>query len=377
MASSLAHAQRIEDMPGGPAVRQLNLQEAATTIAQGQHWLHDILLWVCGIICVIVFGVMLYSIFAHRRSKGAKPADFHESTAVEIAWTIVPFIIVVGLGIAATDQVIAQKDTSNADLTVKVTAYQWKWGYQYLQGDGEGIEFLSTLSTPREQINNQAPKSNTYLLEVDNAMVVPVGQKVRVVLTADDVIHSFYVPSLGVKQDAIPGFLRDTWFRAERPGVYRGACAELCGKEHAFMPIVVEVKSDDDYKAWVEARKKEMLAKADDPNKEWVQADLVARGEKVYAANCVACHQPTGKGVPPAFPPLDASAAVLGPKAHQIDILLHGVVKNGTPTAMAAFKQLSDTEIAAVITYTRNAWSNKAEQGIVQPKEVAEARKGG
>ncbi len=377
MTTGLAHAQRIEDMPGGPAVRQLNLQEAATSIAQGQHWLHDILLWVCGIICVIVFGVMLYSIFAHRRSKGAKPADFHESTAVEIAWTIVPFIIVVGLGIAATDQVIAQKDTSNADLTVKVTAYQWKWGYQYLQGDGEGIEFLSTLSTPREQINNQAPKSNTYLLEVDNAMVVPVGQKVRVVLTADDVIHSFYVPSLGVKQDAIPGFLRDTWFRAERPGIYRGACAELCGKEHAFMPIVVEVKSDDDYKDWVETRKKEMLAKADDPNKEWVQADLVARGEKVYAANCVACHQATGKGVPPAFPPLDASAAVLGPKAHQIDILLHGVVRNGTPTAMAAFKQLSDTEIAAVITYTRNAWSNKAEQGIVQPKEVAEARKGG
>ena len=378
LASGLAHAQRVEDMPGGPAVRQLNLQEAATAIAAGQHWLHDILLWVCGIICVVVFGAMLYSIFAHRRSRGAKPADFHESTAVEIAWTIVPFIIVVGLGIAATDQVIAQKDTSNADLTVKVTGYQWKWGYQYLQGEGEGVEFLSTLSTPREQINNQAPKSNTYLLEVDNNLVVPVGKKVRVVLTADDVIHSFYVPSLGVKQDAIPGFLRDTWFRADRPGIYRGACAELCGKEHAFMPIVVEVKAADDYAQWVDERKKEMLAKADDPNKEWVVADLVARGEKVYAANCVACHQATGKGVPPAFPPLDASAVVLGPRDHQIDILLHGVVKNGTPTAMASFKQLSDTEIAAVITYTRNTWSNKAEQGIVQPKEVAAARsKGG
>ena len=207
-------------------------------------------------------------------------------------------------------------------------------------------------------------------------MVVPVNQKVRVVLTADDVIHSFYVPSLGVKQDAIPGFLRDTWFRADRPGIYRGACAELCGKEHAFMPIVVEVKTDADYKAWVDERRKAMLALADDPNKEWAEADLVARGEKVYATNCVACHQATGKGVPPAFPPLDGSAVVLGPRAHQIDILLHGVIKNGQPTAMASFKQLSDTEIAAVITYTRHAWSNKAQEGIVQPKEITEARKG-
>lgn len=377
MTGGAAYAQKIEDMPGGPAVRQLNLQPPASSIAAGQHWLHDIVMWVSVIICVIVFGVMLYSIIAHRRSKGAKPADFHESTAVEIAWTIVPFIIVVGLGIAATDQVIAQKDTSNADMTVKVTGYQWKWGYQYLQGEGEGITFLSNLSTPRDQINNQAPKSNTYLLEVDNPMVVPVGKKVRVVLTADDVIHSFYVPSLGVKQDAIPGFLRDTWFRADRPGIYRGACAELCGKEHAFMPIVVEVKSEADYKAWAEDRQKAMLALADDPNKEWAEAELVARGEKVYATNCVACHQATGKGVPPAFPPLDGSPFVLGPKAAQIDILLHGVIKNGQPTAMAAFKQLSDTEIAAVITYTRHAWTNKGQEATVQPREITEARKGG
>ena len=372
----VAHA--VEDLPGGPSVLQMNLQAPGSSVAAGQHMLHNIVMFVSVLICVVVFGTMLYSIFAHRRSRGVKPADFHESTAIEITWTIVPFIIVVGLGIIATDQVIAQKDTSNADMTVKVTGYQWKWGYEYLQGEGEGVSFLSTLSTPREQINGLAPKSNSYLLEVDDPMVVPVNQKVRVVLTADDVIHSFYVPSLGIKQDAIPGFLRDTWFRADRPGLYRGACAELCGKEHAFMPIVVEVKTDADYKAWVDERRKAMLALADDPNKEWAEADLVARGEKVFAANCVACHQATGKGVPPAFPPLDASAVVLGPRDHQIDILLHGVVKNGTPTAMASFKQLSDTEIAAVITYTRNTWSNKAEQGIVQPKEVAAARsKGG
>ncbi len=375
-APALALAQ-VKDMPGGPKVLQLNLHDPASSIAQGQHWLHEMLLWVCLVIFIAVFGAMFYSIYAHRRSKGAKPADFHESTTVEIAWTIVPFIIVIGLGIAATDHVIAQKDTSNADLTIKATGYQWKWGYQYLQGEGEGVAFLSTLSTPREQINNQAPKSETYLMEVDNALVVPVNRKVRIVLTADDVIHAFYVPALGVKQDAVPGFVRDAWFRADRPGTYRGACAELCGKEHAFMPIVVEVKSEDDYKAWAEERKKEMLAKADDPNKEWAQSDLVARGERVYAANCVACHQATGKGVPPAFPPLDGAEKVLGPRADQIDILLHGVVKDGKPTAMASFKQLSDTEIAAVITYTRNSWSNKAQERIVQPKEVREARKGG
>jgi cytochrome c oxidase subunit 2 len=368
---------QVKDMPGGPKVLQLNLHEPASSIAIGQHWLHDMLLWVCLLIFIIVFGAMFFSIFAHRKSKGARPADFHESTTVEIAWTIVPFLIIIGLGIAATDQVIAQKDTSNADLTIKVTGYQWKWGYQYLQGEGEGIAFLSTLSTPREQINNLAPKSETYLMEVDNALVVPANRKVRIVLTADDVIHAFYVPALGVKQDAIPGFVRDTWFRADRPGIYRGACAELCGKEHAFMPIVVEVKDEAGYQAWADGRKKEMLAKADDPDKEWAQSELVARGERVYAANCVACHQATGKGVPPAFPPLDGAQKVLGPRADQIDVLLHGVVKDGKPTAMASFKQLSDTEIAAVITYTRNSWSNKAQEGIVQPREVREARKGG
>ena len=370
-----APAAAIEDMPGGPARYQLNLPAPATDIARGQHWLHDILLWVSVIICVIVFGAIFWSILRHRRSQGAVAADFHESTAVEITWTIIPFLIVVGLGAAATQEVIAQKDTSNAYLTVKATGYQWKWGYDYLKGEGEGISFLSNLSTPREQIEGAEAKSPTYLMEVDNPLVVPVNKKVRVVVTAADVIHAWTVPHFGVKQDAIPGFVRDLWFRADQVGTFRGQCTELCGKDHAFMPIVVEVKSEADYAAWVDEKHKEMLAKAEDPNKEWELDALVARGEKVYQTNCVACHQANGQGVPGAFAALAKSPKVLGPKEDQIDILLHGVVKNGTPTAMASFAQLSDTEIAAVITYTRNSWGNEAEQKLVQPKEVASQRK--
>lgn len=364
-------AWAVNDMPGGPAVNQLGLPDPVTTISRGQHWIHSILMIVSVLVTVGVFGVMFYSIYAHRKSKNAKPADFHESTVVEIAWTLVPMLIVIGLGIAATGEVIAQKDTSSADITVKATGYQWKWGYEYLKGEGEGVSFLSALSTTQDQIHGRAPRSDTYLMEVDNPLVVPVNKKIRVITTADDVIHAWMVPQFGVKQDAIPGFVRDTWFRAERIGVYRGQCAELCGKDHAFMPIVVDVRSDEDYRQWVEARKKEMLAKADDPNKEWTVDDLKARGEKLYAANCVACHQATGKGVPGAFPALDGSQKVLGPKETQIGVLLHGVPN----TAMAPWAQLSDTEIAALITYTRNAWSNHAAQNLVQPRDVAAARK--
>jgi cytochrome c oxidase subunit II len=371
-----AAAWGVEDMPGGPGNRAWNLPgDPMTSVARGQQWIHEVLLWVSVAICIVVFGAMFYAIFAFRRSKGAKPADFHESTVVEVAWTIVPFVIVVGLAIAATEEVIAQKDTSNPYLTVKATGYQWKWGYEYLNGEGEGINFLSNLSTTPAQINNGEPKNVTYLMEVDNPLVVPVNKKVRVVVTAADVIHAWGVPNFGVKQDAIPGFVRDTWFRAERVGVFRGQCYELCGKDHAFMPIVVDVKSEADYAAWVDTQRKEMLAKADDPNKEWDAPALAARGEKVYAANCVACHQATGQGVPGAFPALANSPKVLGSQDEQIQILLNGVVKNGTPTAMASFKQLSDTELAAVITYTRNNWGNKPEDNLVQPKEVAAARK--
>jgi cytochrome c oxidase subunit II len=361
----------VSDMPGGPKVNQLNLAEPATRIAADQHWIHWFLLWICLAIFIAVFGVMFYSIWKHRKSKGHKPADFHESTSVEVAWTVVPFLIVIGMALPATRMVVEQKDTSNADITIKATGYQWKWGYDYLKGEGEGISFLSTLSTPREQIENRAPKSNTYLMEVDNPVVVPVDRKIRVVLTANDVIHSWMVPAFGVKQDAIPGFVRDTWFRAEKIGVFRGQCAELCGKDHAFMPIVVDVRSQEDYAKWVAEQKKLMLASLDDPNKEWSQADLMARGEKVYQGNCVACHQATGKGVPPAFPALEGSKLVLGSVAPHIGIMLNG--KPGT--AMASFRQLSDVELAAVITYSRNAWSNKAEVPVIQPAEVRAARK--
>jgi cytochrome c oxidase subunit 2 len=267
--------------------------------------------------------------------------------------------------------VVAQKDTSNPDLTVKVTGYQWKWGYDYVKGEGEGIHFISTLSTPRDQIEGRAPKGEHYLLEVDNEMVVPVGKKVRVLTTAADVIHSWWMPAFGAKQDAIPGFIRDLWFKAEKTGTFRSQCVELCGKDHGFMPIVVRVVTSADYTKWVEEKKKAMAAQQDDPNKQYTLDELKARGEKVYAANCVACHQATGKGTPPAFPPLDGSKTVLGPKNDQISLVL-----NGKPnTAMAAFgKQLNDVEMAAIITYTRNSWGNKTGD-VTQPGEVKSLRK--
>lgn len=361
----------VVDSPGGPAVRQMTFQQPVTQIAAEINTLHNWMMGICLAIFFAVFGVMLYSIMKHRKSLGHKSASFHESTAVEIGWTIVPFVIIILMALPATRTVVAMKDTSNADLTIKATGMQWKWGYDYLKGEGEGISFLSNLSTPREQtMDHNVAKSDNYLIEVDNPVVVPVNKKVRIVTTANDVIHAWGVPSFGVKQDAIPGFVRDTWFRAEKVGVYRGQCYELCGKDHAFMPIVVNVVSDADYTKWVSDKKKEMAAMADDPNKTWTIDEMKVRGEKIYAANCVACHQANGKGVPGAFPALEGSAVVTGPKGPQIDILLNG--KN----AMPAWKSvLSDTDIAAVITYTRNSWSNKAQENIVQPAEVVAARK--
>lgn len=377
MASGGALAVDVADSPGGPKVNQLNLHEPVTKIAAQIYDLHNMMLIICLVIFLAVFGVMFYSIFAYRKSKGAVAASWHESTKVEVLWTIVPFIIVILMALPATKTVVAMKDTSNADVTIKATGYQWKWGYEYLKGEGEGISFLSNLATPREQIMNQAPKGTNYLMEVDNPLVVPVNKKIRIVTTATDVIHAFMVPSFGVKQDAIPGFVRDTWFRAEKIGEYRGQCAELCGKDHAFMPIVVKVVSDADYAQWTQAKKKEMLAKMDDPNKTWTADELKSRGEKVFLSNCAACHQATGKGVPGAFPALDGAPSVLGPKAGQIDIVLHGVVRDGKPTAMQSFKQLSDVELAAVVTYTRNAWGNagKGQDPVVQPLDIKAARK--
>jgi cytochrome c oxidase subunit 2 len=369
LASGAALA--VNDLPGGPRNWQLNFPSMVTEIGHDQVWLHNFMLVLCTLIFIGVFGVMFYSVFKHRRSRGAVAANFHESTTVEIVWTVIPFFIVILMALPATRVVVAMKDTSAADLTVKATGIQWKWGYDYLNGEGEGIGYLSTLDGPQREASDAGrPVGDDYLLKVDNPLVVPVNKKVRVITTANDVIHAWGVPALGVKQDAIPGFVRDTWFRAEKVGDYYGQCYELCGKEHAYMPIHVKVLSQADYTSWVEGKKKEIAAKADDPNKTWTLADLEARGAQVYGANCQVCHQATGKGGGN-VKPLDGSAIVQdADKAKQLEVVLNGR-NNG---AMPAWKQLSDTEIAAVVTYTKNHWSNATGQ-VVQPRDVAALRK--
>jgi cytochrome c oxidase subunit 2 len=352
------------------AAWELNLQLPVTALARRVYDLHTLLTWVIFIIFIGVFAVVTWSIIFHRKSIGHKAADFHDNTAVEIAWTIVPTLILIAIAFPATSALVEMRDTSQPDLTIKATGYQWKWGYEYVTGDAAGVKFMSVMSTPREQIENKAAKGENYLLEVDHPLVVPVGKKVRMLLTATDVIHNWSVPAFAVKTDAVPGFLRDTWFRAEKEGTYRGQCSELCGKDHGFMPVVVEVVSAEKYAAWVAEQKQAMAASADDPAKVWKMDELMARGEKVYAANCAACHQPNGAGLPPAFPALDGSKIAKGPKGAHIDIVLKG--KPGT--AMAAYAaQLTDTEIAAVIAYERNAWSNKLGD-LVQPAEVKALR---
>jgi len=353
------------------AAYELNMQAPASKVAQDVYDLHVLMMWIIVVIFVGVFAVMFYSVFAHRKSKGHQAAQFHENATVELVWTIIPLIILILMAWPATKVLLSLRDTSNPDLTIKVTGYQWKWGYDYLRGEGEGIRFVSALATPRDQIQGTAPKGENYLLEVDNPVVVPVDKKIRILTTGNDVIHSWWVPALGIKQDAIPGFVRDTWFKADRLGTFRGQCTELCGKDHGFMPVVVEVVSADKYSAWVGEQKKKMAAQADDPNKTWTLEESKARGAKVYAANCVACHQANGQGVKGAFPALDGSKVMNGPKDGLINVVLNG--KPGT--AMAAFgKQLSDTELAAVITHARNSWGNKTGEAI-QPAEVRSQRK--
>ncbi|KAF1029404.1 MAG: cytochrome c oxidase subunit 2 [Burkholderia plantarii] len=356
------------DSPGGPRVNEINLQPPVTKIAQELYDLHTMMLILCTVIFVGVFGVMFYSVFAHRKSRGHKAANFHESTTVEIIWTIVPFVIVVLMALPATKTVIAMKDTTNADLTIKVTGYQWKWGYDYVKGPGEGISFISTLTTPRTEVNGQQAISDTYLQEVDHPLVVPVNKKIRIITTANDVVHSWYVPAFGVKQDAIPGFVRDTWFRAEKVGTYRGFCTELCGKEHAYMPVVVEVLAAGDYDKWVKDQQAKAAGATLDPNKTWTSAELIAHGTEVYNANCAACHQPNGKGAGP-FPAIDGSPVANGPIAGHLQIVLHG------KGAMPSWASLSDVDLASVITYQRNAWGNHMGDAL-QPRQVADARNG-
>ncbi len=352
---------------------KLNLQTPQTQLGKDIYDLHTIITVICFIIFIGVFGFMFYAVFKHRKSVGHKAAQFHENTAVEVAWTLIPAVILIAMAVPATSTLLTMHDTSEPDITIKATGYQWKWGYDYLKGEGEGISFYSALSTPPAQIDgrDKAGRANNphYLLEVDNNMVVPAGKKVRILTTAADVIHAWWVPALAVKQDAVPGFIRDTWFKTDKPGIYRGQCAELCGKEHGFMPIVVEVMEPAQYAAWVAAQQKKIVAAKVSPDKAWTPDELKAQGEKVYAQNCVACHQATGMGVPGAFPALSGSKMVGGPKADQIKLVLNG--KQGT--AMNAFKHLSDVDLAAVITYTRNNWNNKTGDAIA-PADIKALR---
>jgi cytochrome c oxidase subunit 2 len=350
-----------------PAAYELNMTPGVTPISRQVYDLHMLIFWICVWIGIGVFGVMFYSIYHHRKSRGAVAAQFHESTTVEIIWTVVPMLILIGMAIPATRTLIAMEDSSNPDVTITVTGYQWKWKYDYLN---EGISFFSSLSTPREQIANVSPKDEHYLLEVDNPVVVPVGKKVRILTTASDVIHSWWVPSLGFKRDAIPGFINSSWAVIEKPGVYRGQCAELCGKDHGFMPIVVVAKTEADYQKWVVDMKSAQAAAVVSADREWSKAELIAKGEEVYKTTCAACHQANGKGVPGAFPALAGSAIATGPADGHVNLVMHG--KQGT--AMQGFaNQLSDTDIAAVVTYERNSWGNN-KGDLVQPMAIKALR---
>lgn len=347
----------------------LNLQAPNSVLANDIYNLHTLIMIICTVIFVGVFGMMFYSVINHRKSVGHKAAHFHENTAVELLWTIIPFFILIGMAWPATKTLLAMRDTSAPDMTIKATGYQWKWGYEYLDDD---IKFYSSLSTPRDQIEGTAAKGEHYLLEVDNPVVVPVGKRIRVLLTANDVLHAWYMPAFAVKQDAIPGFIRDAWFKAEETGTFRGQCAELCGKEHGFMPIVVKVVTEDEYKAWVAEQKGAAAAATFDPNKTYSLAEMKAKGEQVYATHCVACHQADGKGMPPTFPSIAGGKIATGPVAGHIDIVLNGSKKN--PMMVAWGPQLSDFEIAAVLTYQRNSFGNKVGD-VVQPAAVIAARK--
>lgn len=363
----------------------VNIPPPASPIAAQIYGLHMYILWVCAIIFVVVFSLMFYSIFKFRKSKGAKPdVNFHESTLIEIIWTIIPFIILIAMAVPATKTILDMKDTSSPDLTVKVTGFQWGWRYDY---NAEGLGFYSNLATPWNQIGQPGTgptekQGSDYLLEVDNPLVVPVGKRIRLLVTSNDVIHGWYVPQLGINQYGIPGFIKDVWFKADTVGTFKGQCSQICGKLHGYMPIAVVVKSESDYAKWVEESKakwgsKTLVAGAsvatsppEDDNKVFTIAEAKEKGEKIYAANCVACHQPNGKGMPPAFPPLAGSKVVLGSSDQQINVLLNG----RTGTAMQSFSRLSNSEIAAVITFTKNSFGNNVGK-VIQPAEIKSARK--
>ncbi|MCK0106695.1 cytochrome c oxidase subunit II [Marinobacter sp. S0848L] len=341
----------------------MNMTPGVTGTSNQIFSLHMTILWICVAIGVVVFGVMFWSIFAHRKSQGYKAANFHENTLVEVLWTAIPFAILVAMAVPATATLIEMYDTTESEVDIKITGYQWRWQYEYINDD---FGYFSSLSTPRDQIENRQAKGENYLLEVDKPLVIPVGKKVRFLLTANDVIHSWWVPEFGVKKDAIPGFINETWTRVDEPGIYRGQCTELCGKDHGFMPVVVEAVPEEEYAAWVAEQKEAAEAERQLTQKDWTLDELIERGEKAYASACASCHQPNGAGMPPAFPALKGSPIATGDMAAHIDIVVNGV----SGTAMQAFGgQLSEVDLAAVITYERNAWGNNTGE-MVTPKEI-------
>jgi cytochrome c oxidase subunit 2 len=355
----------------GPDHWGMNMHKGVTPISHDMYGLHMIALWVCVAIGVIVFGVMIYSILHHRKSKGHQAANFHDNDKLEILWTIVPFLILIGLAIPATEVLIRQKDTAHSDVTIKIVGYQWKWEYEYLD---QGIRFFSNLSTPYNQIQNKQPKSPWYLLEVDHPMVLPVNKKIRFLVTSNDVVHSWWVPDLGIKRDAIPGFMHEAWARIDKIGTYRGQCAELCGINHGFMPIVVKVVSEQEFEQWVNEQKKLFSIQSPPPNPQlpkMTHDSLMKLGKEQYDLLCSACHQTNGKGIPPLYPALKNSSVAVGhPIDRHIDVMMNGI----SGSAMQGYKdQLSNEVIAAIVTYERNAWGNNTNEDV-QPEEVQKLR---
>ncbi len=348
----------------------VNLPEGVTSVSRNIYGLHMTIFWVCIGIAILVFGVMIWSMIFHRKSRGAVASNFHESTFIELLWTLVPLGILIAIAFPATRVLIDLENTEKADMTVKITGYQWKWQYEYLD---EGISFFSNLAkSSRDAVNNPDARNKLdhYLKDVDNRLVLPIGKRIRFLMTSNDVIHSWWVRDLGVKQDANPGFINDAWAKIDKAGVYRGQCAELCGKDHGFMPIVVEAMEDADYKAWVSKQKKLKEERAAASGKQWTKEDLMAQGQKVFSSTCASCHGVTGKGVPGVFPALAGSKIATGDVKEHINIVLNG--RSGT--AMQAFgKQLSDADLAAIITYERNAFGNNTGD-VVQPSTIKSAR---
>lgn len=342
----------------------VNMTQGVTEVSRTTYDLHMLIFWICVAIGVVVFGVMFYSMWRHRKSKGYEAAQFHESTLVELVWTIVPTLILIGMAIPATKTLYDIYDTKEADLDIMITGYQWKWKYDYL---GSDVTFFSSLSTPRAQINNEQEKTETYLLEVDEPLVLPINKKIRFLVTANDVIHAWWVPELAVKRDAIPGFVNEAWTRIDEPGIYRGQCAELCGKDHGFMPIVVKAVPEDEYHSWLKDRGAAAARIKELTNKTFTFDELYARGEQVYNSSCVACHQVNGQGVPGAFPAIAGSKIATGPMNGHMSMVVDG---SQTNPAMQAFgAQLSEVDLAAVITYQRSAFGNNMGD-TVQPIDI-------